>query len=466
MVKTMVLPAVWLEHAQASSSATLRPVPMSRRRGALGMVGWIVLLCGFSGAATDGAFVVHHHSFHKSIILSPLTHREVTPTKITTGRKATIHLYSTSSSSNQSNDTNKKKPKKKLNVEGDVEEIKKQLLEYLEKRKELGADELAQKEVGKIIGGTKGNVVLDFVSGAPNKEQVLDQAPNALDYSELVKYGYGHLATPIMKLGGRYAMYELLNLEAPAIPATKRVTAPTKIIIDRTGESDPNRYTGLKLGQVLDDALQAQVLEQARQNQKQQQSQSSSLLSSSSGEDAYEIPFSDKRNVGPRQTPDWTPERLDEWGKAQGRVEAWARKAKAGEFVSDPNETLDALTWPQRLFSIVTALLVSTAFGKATTPFLVQVAGIVPDETAATALEQVFQGPAIGLLLASLVSMVYSFLQSKELNRNPWIWSIKGWLGGPLTISLLRTLEPLITRSQQDEKDKRLQKSRNDNNQM
>jgi hypothetical protein len=47
------------------------------------------------------------------------------------------------------------------------------------------------REKGKIIGGTKGNKILDYVSGAPTKEQVIDEIPNVFDYSELERYGFG-----------------------------------------------------------------------------------------------------------------------------------------------------------------------------------------------------------------------------------------------------------------------------------
>jgi hypothetical protein len=47
------------------------------------------------------------------------------------------------------------------------------------------------REKGKIIGGTKGNKILDYVSGAPTKEQVINEIPNVFDYSELERYGFG-----------------------------------------------------------------------------------------------------------------------------------------------------------------------------------------------------------------------------------------------------------------------------------
>ena len=72
----------------------------------------------------------------------------------------------------------------------DDEYLKVELTKYLEFRKRVGADEAMKKEAGKVVGGTKGNVVLDYVSGSPNKEITLEM-PNVLDYSELDKYGFG-----------------------------------------------------------------------------------------------------------------------------------------------------------------------------------------------------------------------------------------------------------------------------------
>lgn len=41
-----------------------------------------------------------------------------------------------------------------------------------------------------MIGGTKGNKVLDYISGAPVKEQVIERIPDVFDYDQLSKYGY------------------------------------------------------------------------------------------------------------------------------------------------------------------------------------------------------------------------------------------------------------------------------------
>jgi len=80
-----------------------------------------------------------------------------------------------------------------------------------------------------------------------------------------------YLVTPIMNAGGRVEMYKLMDMEPPPMKVKKKKVVP-KLKIDRTGESDPARYTGLKMGQVLDDDEMAKALEEA--NRKKQKGES------------------------------------------------------------------------------------------------------------------------------------------------------------------------------------------------
>ena len=50
-----------------------------------------------------------------------------------------------------------------------LEYLKEQLSLYLEKRQAVQADLIAKDQVGKVIGGTIGNAILEFISGSPNK---------------------------------------------------------------------------------------------------------------------------------------------------------------------------------------------------------------------------------------------------------------------------------------------------------
>lgn len=167
------------------------------------------------------------------------------------------------------------------------QELKEQLTAYLVKRKDVNADAIAQDVKGRIIGGTRGNAVLEFVSGAPVKARSVEKIPDIFDYDELAKYGYGHLVTPIMdELGGRRAVYALMGLEPPPLlgpPPKKKIP---KLVIDRTGENDTARYTGLKMGQIIDDNLMGEALARAQQKSKQGQDGRPTLM-----EEEYVQPF-------------------------------------------------------------------------------------------------------------------------------------------------------------------------------
>ncbi len=143
------------------------------------------------------------------------------------------------------------------------------------------------REVGKVIGGTKGNAVLEYISGAPNKEYVVEEAPDIFDYSELAKYGFSHLVTPIMDAGGRRKMYALMDLPEPAVSSRikKRKVVP-KLKIDRTGEEDEARYSGLKVTQILDDDEMGKRLAEIQEKQKKGEFAKPKLM-----EEDYVMPF-------------------------------------------------------------------------------------------------------------------------------------------------------------------------------
>lgn len=92
---------------------------------------------------------------------------------------------------------------------------------------------------------------------------MIESSPNVFDYDQLAKYGYSDLVTPIMDLGGRRAVYELMDMEAPPLPGPPPKKSAPKLVIDRKGENDKARYTGLKMGQVMDDDVMAVALERA-----------------------------------------------------------------------------------------------------------------------------------------------------------------------------------------------------------
>lgn len=318
----------------------------------------------------------------------------------------------------------------------DEAELKAELSNYLKKREELNADVAAKNEVGKVIGGTRGNAVLEFVSGAPNKERIQEDVPDIFDYDELSKYGFSRLATPIMKNGGRRAMYKLMGLPEPPPPkkVTQKKSAP-KLVIDRTGATDKARYTGLKMAQALDDDAMGRALQEAAEKVKRGESLRKRLV-----EEDYVMPYADNTNKGPRQTPLWTPEKLDEAGRKAGEAQAWARKARMGELKKDPFEVL-AVEGELRLYSIAAAMTVAIAFGNSSKGAFSMI-GISDFDP----VLDVLKVPALALLAAGLGSgLVNALVLAPQKKRSVFVWGVKGLMGGPLAIMQLRELDNLKT---------------------
>lgn len=150
----------------------------------------------------------------------------------------------------------------------------------------------------------------------------------------------------------------------------------------------------------------------------------------------------DKRNIGARQTPDWTPELLDQEGIKRGKAIAWARKARAGEFVNDPYETM-TIDGTIRVYSIFVAALVAFAFGHATPSFLYM---INADESG---IQELVQVPALIALLAAVGStVVNTVVMAPKKKRSRFVWGVKGLFGGPVAMAQLRTLNTLQTREE------------------
>ena len=128
-------------------------------------------------------------------------------------------------------------------------------------------------------------------------------------------------------------------------------------------------------------------------------------------------------------------------GRQRGKAESWARRAKLGEFVKDPEESLD-LSLDIRLYSVLTAVSVSIAFGRSTSPFLTS----FMDPSSAQGIQSSLQAPALALVAASVGScIVCGALFAPPKNRNEALWALKGLLGGPLAILKLRGLDTLLT---------------------
>lgn len=145
----------------------------------------------------------------------------------------------------------------------------------------------------------------------------------------------------------------------------------------------------------------------------------------------------DKRNVGPQQTPDWTPERIDESMKDRGKVYDWARQVRAGEIISDEFESPN-IEGTLRLYSIASAVTIAFAFGRSTQTLLVDFLQMSNSE--ANGVVDALQGPGLAIVLASIGSSIASYILASQQGRGKLIWGLKGLLGGPPAILQLRSL--------------------------
>lgn len=147
----------------------------------------------------------------------------------------------------------------------------------------------------------------------------------------------------------------------------------------------------------------------------------------------------DNKNKGPRQTPLWTPEKLDEAGKKAGQAQAWARKAKMGELKKDPFEVM-AVEGELRIYSIIVAITTALAFGNATPTFM-DMTGLGSDE-----LVEFLRIPALVLLVAAAGSgIVNAAVLAPPKRRSSLVWGVKGFMGGPLAVRQLKELGDLKT---------------------
>lgn len=84
-------------------------------------------------------------------------------------------------------------------------------------------------------------------------------------------------------------MYDLLGMERPPPPKRLKPKSAPKLVIDKTGESDKARYSGLKMGQVIDDDVMAQALEEAQRKANKGESMRPKIA-----EEEYVQPFAGK----------------------------------------------------------------------------------------------------------------------------------------------------------------------------
>lgn len=76
-----------------------------------------------------------------------------------------------------------------------------------------------------------------------------------------------YLVETVMDNGGRFAMYDIMGMDRPAIKPEPVIQA-VELKIDREGTEDPARYKGLKMTTMMDDDAMGAALEEANRKAK------------------------------------------------------------------------------------------------------------------------------------------------------------------------------------------------------
>jgi hypothetical protein len=330
------------------------------------------------------------------------------------------------SSMKETTNTNNTEEEKK---EALIVQLKHELGEYLAKRRSQTVTSNNQNSNTKVVGGTRGNVILEFISVSPAQERELTRPSDVFDYDELAQYGYGRLATQMMQVGGRLQFYDYFGLDTPIAPPVKDIFTSEKNSASILLE--PPKYTGLQLGLLQNDDAQGQALERARKNnnKKEEPPKPQTLLTQRG-----------RRTNGAALVPkgDWTVERLDAWSRQQKELQIWANRERERKIQADAVENFDSLG-VGKLVSIGTAFTTAFAFGRATPTFWVT---LLQHDLAELAIVQAL---AVALLCTCAGSAGYCGYLAPQLQRSRTLWTLKGLLGGPVAVLQLRSADRLQT---------------------
>lgn len=108
---------------------------------------------------------------------------------------------------------------------------------------------------------------------------------------------------------------------------------------------------------------------------------------------------------------------------------------------TDPYEEL-RIEKELRIYAIFASILTTIAFGKSTSTFLTTMLSVVDDNNAQQLIE-LFEYPALVVILAAFGSCGVNWFTARQKKRSGFVWAVKGFMGGPLSIIQLRNLDDL-----------------------
>ena len=274
----------------------------------------------------------------------------------------------------------------------------------------------------------------DFISGMLKPtgwykdEQALDlkrrsnsRAPIAfhpLSYLELQRHGFEHLVEGVMKFGGPYVVGNLLGI--PWVEPERPKLDTNGTVSSKREENFAFDFQGsLVLGSALEDrlSLAAEIdVEDLKRNIEQQQQMNTNSIDDDDVDSFGEDYLSTRRNV---------------------------KSKLMSSNVADINSTnKDKFIFGirQRAFLVLTCMSLSLAYGRASQD-------IISNHIWGDIDNVIFPGSYVvstALIASAIASSIQSFKIAKfEKNRNSFLWSLSGLLGGPFSVYALKDLQPL-----------------------
>eukprot|EP01041_Mallomonas_annulata_P005216 gene5216-10438_t len=302
-----------------------------------------------------------------------------------------------------------------------VEDIKNDLQKYLESREIMQLPPLEEEKKGdsplemfRPTGWYKDEIAEDLKKRSDSK---LPAVLHPLSYVELERHGFGYLIEGVMKLGGPHEVGKSIGIlwqEPERIKADwNSPLAPKKekfFNLDMRGS--------LLLGSAFEDRLAAAAdldMEELKKKVQDESNRYEQMENEFEGED-----YSKQRKT----------KRINRF--------------KDEEIPVGERFTLDNI---QRAYLFAVCASSALAHGRASQDLITNHIWGDFGNTLITTSEIV----SFALLSASLLSAIFSFTLSKSMSRNVVVWALKGFLGGPMSISMLSKLPPLTPKQEEKE---------------
>jgi hypothetical protein len=291
-----------------------------------------------------------------------------------------------------------------------IEDIRDDLNLYLKEKERLklppleidDSNEPSPLEMFRPSGWYRDEAEVDLKKRA---DQRIPKYLHPLSYIELERHGFKKLVNAVMELGGPHEVGKMINLdwnepiESFISDESKRPKREISYSLDVKGS--------LLLGGALDEKLSA--AENMDLTKLKRSIDSKNTFGASEGNNRY---------------------------NGEDYLE-WRKNVKRKAVIIKPLEEKFSMSYQQRLFFVLMLFTTASAYGHATADII----ALDKWGSFGPTFKEISQLLSTILCASSIFSAIASVIKGKEKNRNPVIWAVKGFLGGPISYAELSSLD-------------------------